>query len=94
MALARLRRGVMQILIRSTEALARVQVTAQANILSTILIIVAALVVAIRSIFVFVAATTIVIRTLMAHRNSREPAYFPISHLSQYQSPAGVALAH
>jgi len=93
-ALSRLREGPTQVRVRSTETYAQVQYTALASILASIRAVIAAVVVAIRSIFIFVAAMTIIIRTLMAHRNSREPAYYPISRLPLYQSLAGVALAH
>ena len=47
----------------------------------------------IRSIFLLAAVAKSIIRTLMAHRDSREPAYLPISRLPLFQSLAGVALA-
>jgi hypothetical protein len=70
----------------------------QAAALKSILIILYALAyrigTGICSIFLLAAAAKNIIRTLMAHKNSREPAYLPISRLPLYQSPAGVALVH
>lgn len=92
-ALSRLRQGARRLLVRSTEVRARVQDSALAGILKIVRLVAATLILAICSTFISVITITIIIRVLMAHRNSREPAYYPISRLPLYQSLAGAALA-
>jgi hypothetical protein len=79
--------------ILDSEERAKLQAAALTRMLAIILIVVTAIWFAVCSIFRFAAAATIIVRTLMAHRNSREPAYSPTSCLPRYQSLAGVALA-
>lgn len=64
-----------RISIRTTEALARLLVTAIENLLAAMLIVAGAIESAARAIFFPSPAIEIVIKAVMTHRNSREPAY-------------------
>jgi DNA-binding GntR family transcriptional regulator len=83
-----------QLLMSFAEEAAEHQDAALRSILIILYALAYRISVGICSILLFAAVTENLIRTLMAHRNSREPAYLPISRLPLCQSPAGVALAH
>ncbi len=86
-------RSAAQLLIRYSAERVELLAAALVRLLAIILIVAAAILFAVRSVFRFATAATIIVRMLMAHRNSREPAYSPTSRLPLYQSLAGVALA-
>jgi hypothetical protein len=92
-AFSKLQQSATQLLMRYSEDRVQLQAVALASMLASILIVATAIFSAIRSIFRFIAVATIIVRMLMAHRNSREPAYSLTSYLPLYQSLAGVALA-
>ncbi len=84
----------MQLLMSFAKEVADQQAAALKSILIILYTLAYRIGVGICSIFLFAAVAKNIVRTLMAHRNSREPAYLPISRLPLYQSLAGVALAH
>jgi hypothetical protein len=89
--LSRLRYSGTQISVRITEICAGLQSKALESLLKYIWLIITTIVAALRSGYMTIAATTAVVKTFMAHRNSREPAYYSISRLPINQIPAGVA---
>jgi hypothetical protein len=93
-AWSRLCQGATQLRILATEVRLQLQAAALARLLVAIWIVVRVVAARISSLVVTPGAAAFIIRTIMAHRNSREPAYHPILCLPLYQSLAGVVLAH
>jgi DNA-binding transcriptional MocR family regulator len=92
-ALSTRQRNATLLLILYSEEHAKLQAAAIARMLAMIFVVATAIFWAVRSIFRFTTAIVIIVRTLMAHRNSREPAYCLTSYLPLYQSLAGILLA-
>lgn len=91
--LSKLLQGASQIVIRNTKAREALQSSAIKSVLVSILLVAESILVVFYSRFTFAATALAVIRTFMAHKNSREPAYRIVSHLPNYRSLAGMVAA-
>jgi hypothetical protein len=76
-----------------SEDRARLQAAAVVRLLAVIMVVATVILSAVRSIFRFLAAAVTIVRTSMAHRNSREPAYDLTHYRLLYKTLAGIALA-
>lgn len=86
--------GATQLQIRATEVRLQFQATALARLLVAIWIVVRTVAACISSIIAIPVTTAFIIRTIMAHRNSREPAYHPHLAPVSISVVGGMVLAH